>query len=201
MAFTLLSLHEFPEAERLLRDVLKARRRDLPPGDHTTLLTLTDLARTLEAQRKYGEAEELAREAVLIVRNTKNYRVDELCGCLMLHGGLLTRMNRGAQALPLLREALSSARAALPPGNSLIGSIETTLGSLLVANGKFPEAEPLLLSGARAVLNNRAASLNDRRAVIERVLELYKKSGQAQKAEPWRLKRLDVQFPSNPFAR
>ncbi len=185
----------------MLRDVLKARRRDLPPGDRTTLLTLTDLARTLEAQRQYVEAEQLAREAVLMVRNTKNSRVEELCTCLILQGGLLTRMNRGAEALPLLREALSLARKALPPGNPLVGNIETTLGSLLVANGEFLEAEPMLLSGARAVLNNRAASMNDRRAVIERVLELYKKSGQPQKAEPWRLERQDVVFPPNPFAR
>jgi hypothetical protein len=67
---------------------------------------------------------------------------------------------------------------------------ESLLGAALAGQQKFAEAEPLLLSSAKALLAREAqlspAERKLLRTAIERVIDLYDAWGQAEEAARWR---------------
>src|SRR5215212_4710030 len=68
------------------------------------------------------------------------------------------------------------------------------LGASLVNQGKYAEAEPLLLSGHTGLVERRAKILPEQREPsinesIDNLVSLYEKWGQPEKAAEWRLKR------------
>ena len=139
----------------LLRARLQAKRAS---GQAITHSTLSRLARELQVQGKYDEAEPLYREALEVRRETLGNRHQKTLAAINNLGALLLAKGDLAAAEPLCREALEVRRETL--GNrhqSTLTSINN-LGTLLQAKGDLAAAEPLL----REVLEVRRETLGSR---------------------------------------
>ncbi len=71
-------------------------------------------------------------------------------------------------------------RQALPEGSWLIGSGESILGESLTMQGRFEEAEALLLDGCALMCNDPEAPDENKREGIERLIGLYEAWGKPQ---------------------
>jgi serine/threonine protein kinase len=192
---------KFAEAETILRQVLEAKRRVQGPEHPDTLNSSNNLMIFLLDQGKAAEAEPLLRELLRIRR--KAVPVDSLAiaNTLSPLGWALIDTGRAAEAEPLLREALAIRQAAMPPGHWAKASTESILGACLAAQGRYAEAESLLRESL-AVLRSAPHVPPERvRQALGRVIALYDAWGKPGEAAAWRLQRLDLDFPDDPFVR
>ena len=98
----------------------------------------------------------------------------------------------------LLRQALGIWRrkeGALGPRATKSAS---ALGRVLASQGRFMEAEPLLLEGYEAMMDDAAAWGLDKRQAIERLVELYEAWDRPEQVAVWRTKL--VTSPPTPAA-
>ena len=90
-------------------------------------------------------------------------------------------------ALPLLEEAVAVAREELEPDDPRLAHALGGLGEALAAEGRYAEAEPLLLeshAGLAAAPEVSAAELSRAR---DRLASLYEGWGRTQAAAEWRV--------------
>ena len=68
--------------------------------------------------------------------------------------------------------------------------MQSMLGASLMAQGRFEQAEPLLLSAYQALTLHRSEIPWESRSAVEqtshRIIELYKSWGKPDKVEAWR---------------
>ena len=74
------------------------------------------------------------------------------------------------------------------------------MGDRLLAQDRFTEAEPLLLSGATTLMHAGRADTDLRRYALDRVVAIYRTWLRPEQAALWHLERLDVDFPADLFA-
>ena len=101
--------------------------------------------------------------------------------------GVLNRAGKAAEAESRLRDSLEAMRRTYPPGNFHLGLAESMLGANLAAQGRYAEAEPLLLSGHEVM----TAHFGDESHFFlvdsyGRMIELYDGWGRPQEVAPYR---------------
>src|SRR5262249_52899030 len=104
-------------------------------------------------------------------------------------GYWLTIDSRAEEAEPLLRECVAIREKVLPTDHWQVLSARSLLGGCLAAQGKFAEAEPLLLAGCQGLTQLQGAPVKPVAKAFDRVIELYEKWGKPEQAEAWRKKR------------
>src|SRR5262249_8102908 len=130
----------------------------------------------------------------------------ELVSALTALGTLLSDLNRASEAEPLLTEALAISRTNTPPNVFRIAAAARALAEFLTGQGRYAHAEPLLIEayrlnqGARSRLTDEAFNRLERQD-IDPIITLYQRWGQSEQAAVWRARRLDLDFPADPFAR
>jgi hypothetical protein len=105
-----------------------------------------------------------------------------------------------AEAEALFREALNECDAAPAIDNweklSPRGRMESGLGQALVGQGKFAEAEPLLVAGFSELVAQRHTLWGDPtwmvREALDAVVQFYRLAGKAEKAAEWERKNADL---------
>jgi hypothetical protein len=108
-------------------------------------------------------------------------------------GWVLTDLERPAEAEPLLREAIAIREKALPPGQWRIAYSRMLLGSALLGQKRFREAEPLVVDGYEAMAANKETPPQWTRQALQNVVRLYdtwdaaeRNTGKAAQAAEWR---------------
>jgi serine/threonine protein kinase len=200
LAMVLQAQGKLGEAEPLLRQLLEAQRRTQGLEHPDTLLAINNLALFLLDGGKPGEAVPLLRE--LLQARRKAMPEDELAVANTLSplGWALTDTGHADEAEPLLREAVAIRRKKFPPGFWATASSESLLGASLTAQGRYAEAEPLLRQSVAVLLSALHVPPERVRQALGRIETLYSAWGKPEEAEVWRLKRLDFDFPADPFA-
>jgi hypothetical protein len=98
---------------------------------------------------------------------------------------------RYAAAEPLLREALNS-HGKSGTNTWVRYNCQSLLGASLAGQGKYAEAESLLLSGYQGMLQRKTTIPWERRPALndtaEWIVQLYEGSGKPEKAVEWREK-------------
>lgn len=74
----------------------------------------------------------------------------------------------------------------LPTGHWRVFDARSVLGSALLAQGRTDEAEPLLLAAPAVLADRTDAASKYTRQAIERVVELYERTGRPERASRWR---------------
>ena len=98
----------------------------------------------------------------------------------------LVRQDNYAAAELVLRECLNGRRDVLGEKHWLLAHTESYLGSCLVELGRYGEAEPLLLE-SYPILRDELGERHERvRAALRRIVRLYERTGEAEKAAKWR---------------
>jgi tetratricopeptide (TPR) repeat protein len=180
-------------AEPLYREALEIYRSLSGPKGPRTLLVTMDLTEAVMGQRKFEEAEALAREALPTLQNCHPFL--HANGLLTL-GRILMAAGRAAEAEPFLREALAIRRQLLLSGHPRVARAESLLGECLTALQRYAEAEPLLLAGYETLHRDDQIKLwwlpRWRREAHERLVKLYEAWGKPDKAQEWRAKEVPV---------
>ncbi|MHC4416317.1 MAG: protein kinase domain-containing protein [Planctomycetota bacterium] len=129
-----------------------------------------------------AEAEPLFEQLVGIRRQAEAPDKAKLAYALVLLGGRKVNLNKPVEAEPILRESLELRREVLSRGSWLVGSVESILGESVQMQGRFEEAEPLLLNGCAIMAKDPDAPEKSKREGVERLVRLYEGWGKPVKA-------------------
>ena len=134
------------EAEVIYRGGVSRLEELVGPEHLASARARSLLALTLQARGELEEAERILGQALAIQRDpaaAPNPFAETLVGL----GSVLCDLDRSAEALPLLEEALEIRQRVQPEGNWQIAEARLELGAALLAEGRIAEAEDLLRSG------------------------------------------------------
>jgi serine/threonine protein kinase/Tfp pilus assembly protein PilF len=196
LASLLEAKRELSEAETLYREVL-AMRRKLYDNHHPKIAaSLSNLAFVLLAEGRPAEAEPFAREALAITSPDNPNRA-----VFLRHiAAALAGQGKGREAEPLAREALASFQSAPRWPRWRAPDAESVLGSCLAAQGRYAEAEPLLLGAYRGLLADRGEGAHYAPAARQRIVNLYTSWGRPDRAAVYRSEEAPT-APSPPAPR
>jgi tetratricopeptide (TPR) repeat protein len=101
-------MHEerYAESEKMKRELLEIERHVLGPEHPTTLVTISNLASTLEQEGRYAEAEKMQREVLDIERRVLGPEHPLTAISVYNLGGLAAHQGRTNESFSLLRQAV-----------------------------------------------------------------------------------------------
>jgi tetratricopeptide (TPR) repeat protein len=179
----------FDEAQALYEENLRAWKEDAGPDSDAVHTVLWSLALVHLDRGDYARAEPLLREALAGKRRTAGADAPVVARLLSWLGVIALKQQKYAEAEVALRECLAIRDAKLPDDWSRFNA-QSLLGAALLGQGKYAEAEPLLLSGY-AGLKQRAATISaefkDRvPEALERLVQLCEATGKPEEAAKWK---------------
>jgi non-specific serine/threonine protein kinase/serine/threonine-protein kinase len=191
----------YAEAETLLSNALETRRRVQGAEHPETLGTLDDLAALRESEGKYAESEALLVSALDARRRVLGPANPDTLGDMVSLAELRIEQKKYGDAEPLLREALANYEKTAPGSWPHLRS-QVLLGSSLAAQGRFAEAEPLLVDGYNGMTGQTEQIPFEFRSTIDRTLQqivqMYEHWEKPEKAAAWRNKQFAIQATGTP---
>jgi tetratricopeptide (TPR) repeat protein len=192
------------EAEPLFRRALAGYRKHQGSDGALTIDLTRDLAFLLDRTGRLDEAEMLLRE--LIPRQRARFRADSptLADLLAIFGTNLLKQRKWAESEPVLRQCLAIRARAIPDDWRRFNTM-SQLGGALLGQGRYAEAEPLVVEGYEG-LKARAAKIPGPGKprlpeAAERVIRLYEDWGKPEQAAVWKAKLGMPDLPADVFAR
>ena len=179
----------FADAEKLIGKALAMESRILGPKHPQTLVAQTAQAILYEIEGKDSEAEHLLEQTLDADRRILGSANLSTKTCMTSLARLRLRQHRYAEAETLLREALNGEGANGPNVWDLYDR-QSLLGASLMGQGKYAEAEPLLLSGYEGLQKQSPAISVDANLpqAGDRLVRLYTAWGKHDQAAEWRRK-------------
>ncbi|MBN2562642.1 MAG: serine/threonine protein kinase [Phycisphaerae bacterium] len=189
LAMLLYETKDYPAAEAIFREVLAMCLR-LHGAEHPSVArAMNELAKPLRDMGDYAEAESLLLDSLAMYRKLLGDDSPAVTfpltdsGLLLLMKGQPEDIQR---AEGVLREALEIRRNALSGGHWLIATAESLLGGALTAQGRYEDAEALLLRSHPIIRDRRGEEDSRAVAALERIVELYEAWGKPEKAAEYR---------------
>jgi len=181
LAVILTRLHEYPEAERVLTQVLEFRRRARTdrPGVARALMNRGLLRLDLG---RLGDAERDLREAEVICRAAYEDRKPMLAGVLGGLGRLQAKRGRLAEAERVLREGVAIRQEVAGPATIPRLRDERELGGVLLRRGALAAAESVLAPAFAASAQNPGARLT-RAGLASLLARVYQRQGRREDAQ------------------
>ncbi len=171
-------------------EALAIKRRILGPTHISYAVSGVNYTDHLIRSEKWREAATMARE-ILALRGTSleesSYPVQ---GCLMHLGRALAHLDSAKAGELLVREARALRMKSLPPGHWLLASTDGALGEVIALDGRYAEAEALLLSAESRVREARGVASGAVADQRKRLVALYKLWHKPAEAAKWQ-ERLD----------
>ncbi|HKV08466.1 MAG TPA: serine/threonine-protein kinase [Thermoanaerobaculia bacterium] len=168
-------------AEAMHREALAMRRALYREPHRDVAESLNNLAFLLRSRGDFAAAEPLYREAVEIAGKVPEIR-KSYAVFLRNHAALLTQMGRAAEAEPRAREALEIFQGAQNPSEERTADAQSVLGGCLAAQGRFEEAEPLLLGSYEVLKEAKGENARFGDEARERIAALYSAWGRPARA-------------------
>jgi tetratricopeptide (TPR) repeat protein/predicted Ser/Thr protein kinase len=191
LAVTYETEGKYAEAEVILSKNLEIKRRVLGPEHPSGFNTMYNLARVYGEEHKYGEAHALYTTLLDILRRTLGPRHNNTMDTMASFSELEVQEGDYSEAEPLLRQTWNGLRETRPDYWRTY-YIQSLLGSVLLRQKQYVDAEPLLLSGYGGLIQHREAIplLNKSSPMDagEWIVELYRAWGRADKAIEWESK-------------
>lgn len=191
LAVTYEAEGKYADAEVLLSKNLEIKRRVLGPEHPSGLNTMYNLARVYGEEHKYEEAYALYTTLLDILRRKLGPRHNNTMDTMASLSELEVQKGDYAAAEPLLRETWIGLKETRPEYWRTY-YMQSLLGSVLLRQKQYADAEPLLLSGHNGLVQHREAiPLLSRSSVIDAgdwIVQLYRSWGQPAKAAEWQAK-------------
>jgi eukaryotic-like serine/threonine-protein kinase len=203
LAATFLDVDRVTDAMRMNEQTLKMRERKLGPDHPDTLYTRFWVARGYDKQGRWHDAEALWRE--ILARRRKAAKPDDrfLAEDLAGLGHNLMEQSKWSDAEPVLRECLMIRTRTLRDDWSQF-SVTSMLGGSLLGQGRYAEAEPLVVPGYEGMKAHEAkihASAKSQLAeAAVRVVRLYEGWGKRGQAATWKARLGLSDLPADVFA-
>ena len=197
-AFTMAQLgaavageHHYSEAEELYDRALAIDRRVLGPLHPSGVDVQHDIAINYQDQKKYPQAAVAYRELIRSRRQGHTESVPEFDQELAGFGTVLLELRQYKEAEPVLRECLALRKKSDPNGYRYFNA-ESVLGGSLAGQGRYADAEPLLVGGYQGMqqLGDRLPEIGKPRfqRAGGRIVALYEAWGKPAVAAEWRAK-------------
>jgi len=198
------------EAETMNRQALAMRRKLLGDQHADVAQSLNNLALVLRDLGKLPEAETCARESLAIQRKVSAAEHPNFASALDNLALILRDEHRPADSEPLTRECLEIREKQIPD-DWITFNTRSRLGADLLAQKKYDQAEPLLLSGYEGMKQREAsippASKSRLKEALQRPVELFEATDRPDQAALWKTKLAEFdraqneQNPSQPAER
>ena len=200
-ASTLLSRHQVAHAlalqeknaaaEPFMRRAYEQRKRVLGAANAATLSSHGYLASIVAEQGRLDEAQAMFAEVLAIRRRVLPPDSTALASTLASAGNNLVALQAFADAETLLRECLEIRQAKLP-GKWQMFNAMSLLGRALSGQGRYEDAEPLLVEGYEGIdpSSAPAAELRSREA-LRYLIQHYEAWGKPEEAANWRARQKD----------
>jgi hypothetical protein len=173
----------------LYEDVLSKRKVKLGPVHPYTLGSMNNLAVAYLAAKEAAKALPLFRSFLAGQKKRLGSDSPRLAGSQASVSLHLLQAGQPAAAEPIVRECLAIREKKLPDSWATFNT-QTMLGGALLGQKKYEEAEPLLLKGYEGMKKRQAqippAGRPRLTEALERLVQLYDATGQAEKAARWR---------------
>jgi len=180
---------EFSKAESLMVRGVDLQSRVLGEEHPDRLAGMNRLAALYGDEGKYSEAEALFANALKIQRRVLGEVHPDTLSSWDGLGRIQLREHKYAEAESTLRDLLKAYEKVMPESWQRY-NCQSLLGGSLEGQNKYAEAEPLLLSGYRGVIERETAiPLEDRRVLSEaagRIVHLYEHWEKPEKVAEWR---------------
>jgi eukaryotic-like serine/threonine-protein kinase len=169
-------------AEKVLRDVLaldqKVQGRSHPYVGHD----MSNLADLLYARGQFDEAERLYRQAIDIYKTTLPDNHQYVAAALTGLGRIFAEGGDTFRVSALIERAVSIWRKELPEDHWQIARSRAVLGKSMLQQGKFAEAEPILLQNYAILEKQRGTNDPGTRQVRAWLAQLYEHWGKPNDA-------------------
>jgi len=133
-------LHQYRESENMLSAALQVAEQ-FGPQDPRLAVSLNNLARLRQVQKRYGDAEELYSRALLISETERGREHLDTAVCLSNLAGLLQVEEKYAEAEASYKEALAIMGKVLGPEHAGVGRILANYAALLKKMNRTAEAD------------------------------------------------------------
>jgi tetratricopeptide (TPR) repeat protein len=203
LAVALLTAGRAADAAALHEETLRRLTAVLGPDHPDTLMSRGNLAWAYEALDRRPEAEALRREVVAGFRKASPRGGTALASALAGLGTNLLSQRKWAEAEPVLRECLAVREKVLPDDWSRFNTT-SQLGGALAGQGRYAEAEPLVVAGYEGMKAREARiPLSGRPRLSEaaaRLVPLFEALGRPDAAASWRARLAASEtLPADPF--
>jgi tetratricopeptide (TPR) repeat protein len=177
---------KYAEAEPVLTRALEIRRRVLGMDHPDTIKSMNSLASLYRSEDKTAEAETLFASVLEARRRLLGPAHPDTISTIALLADVRLQQKKYAGAEAVLREAQNSKEK--PDSWEQYWS-QNLLGASLAGQGRYTEAESLLVSGYQGMIQRDASIPLEDRAVIsqagQRIIQLYENRGEHEKAAKW----------------
>ncbi len=172
-------------ADSLLSMAVDINLRRLGPEHSTTLAMMNSLAGFRRDRGDFAGAEPLYRQVLEIRQAAYPGQWRE---AYPLHGlgWVLSELGRAEEGEPFLRRSLALLEGQLDAGHPLVHIARSSLGRCLAVQGRFAEAELLLVEAFEAVARPELVGPLNARTLRERVVEFYEATGRPGEADRYR---------------
>jgi tetratricopeptide (TPR) repeat protein len=187
---------DYATAESLMRQSLDINRRTLGSNHPVTATILNSLAHVLVAQQRYDDAAAALEEALAIARPALGsdhqlpaiYAINLASVELSRHQPAAAESLLG-QALPVRTKApdvVPGRRRTIPEDDWSVAGTMTLLGASLAAQGRYAEAEAVLLRARRDLAAQATPRARDVKATLTGLVQLYEAWGRTDAAATYR---------------
>jgi serine/threonine-protein kinase len=174
-------------AEASYREALEMRRKLFHGPNPKVARALNNLGYVLQAEGRAIEAEAYYREALSIADTSLGSDHPDRAAYLRNLAVALATEGKAVEAETKAREALSVFRSKQPPMLWRTADAASVLGGCLVAQGRFQEAEPLLLEGYSVLQKDKGDGAKHVEAARQRIIDLYKAWRRPEKSAKYAL--------------
>jgi predicted Ser/Thr protein kinase len=186
------TMREYSEAESLYREIVDAEERNPGEGDQQTRIDIGFLAQVYNGDRKYKEAADAFNR---LLQAQRRYVGPETLNSLITAttvGWLRVQLEQYAEAEMIVRETEAVLERTAPDSWERYNA-KSLLGVILAAEGKYPEAESLLIDGYKGTAERQPAlrsgiSLFTSDNAGAAIVKMYQDSGNPDRAAEWQAK-------------
>lgn len=170
----------------LVQQALEMWRKLLGETHPNVVMGLATLSSTHWLIHDYEKAQAFAAEALSIAKGALPADHPLTAYAHITFGMALCDGGEPQQGERHLRTALRMRQEGLPPDHHLVLNTKSALGDCLVMQGRFQEAEPLLLESYEKLKTKFGSDHEKTVAALERIVALYDKSGKSDKEARYR---------------
>jgi tetratricopeptide (TPR) repeat protein len=185
---SLLGVHQPEEARVTTVEAIDMLRATYPDGHPQLARALADLGLIDLKLKRYRDAQAPLREALALRRRLQGDETIVVARTLQDLSWAISMDGDAVEAEALARESLGIYRAAFGPDNGLVVFAGVFLAEALRAQGRYDEAEPLMLSAYRRFEKPTRTGMtaNWRRLTLGSLVRLYEARGDQGEAAKYR---------------
>ena len=177
---------QFAEAGAALREAEAIFHKLLSPSHLWLADNLRNQAALLYEEGRFTESLEKVTRALDLYGQNFGTHYDNYPTALIIRGLSLTKTGQPNDGETILREAVKMRTDSLPKEHFWVAQANDALGEYLTIQGRYDEAEPLLLRSYESLKSSQGAGNPRTRLAVQRLIALYESWGKPDRANEYR---------------